>query len=91
MSRMGEKVVSNASRGLGSSLTGLELILSKIPSETQPHIDQIYSLLTDVRVTPEQQQQLTALMVALGSPAIHSIPLSPIFQFPSVDSEMSER
>jgi hypothetical protein len=103
MSRMGEKVVSNASTRLLSDGARIELIaaideiLSKIPSESQAHIDQIYSLLTDIRdsqnnfsLTPEQQQQLTALMVAPGSTAIHSTPLSPIFQFPSVDSEMSD-
>jgi hypothetical protein len=54
-------------------IAAIDEILSKLPSQSEANIEQIYSLLTDIRDSQNnlslssQQQQLAALMASSGS------------------------
>jgi hypothetical protein len=103
MSKLNEKISSNNSNRLLSESARIELIaaideiLSKIPSQSEANIEQIYSLLTDIRdsqnnlaLTPQQQQQLAALMASGSTFKPQLVEGESISQYPSVDSEMLE-
>jgi hypothetical protein len=78
-------------------IAAIDEILSRLPSQSEANIEQIYSLLTDIRdsqnnvsLSLQQQQQLSALMASSGSTLRPSLAVDeePISQYPSVDSEM---